>query len=168
MIVLKTPHVQLVKPSLLETVVPTGRCVQDLSGKRPRYAPEWTANLNVEYVYPLSRLGSSSLWDGLKLTTMVNVNFTDDFSVTSNAEPFLKQNAYAKVDVRIALGDSSNHWEIAFLGRNLSNQLTSNSGSSIAFLPGAFFELTERPRTLGCTSVVLVLTWKNQLSIEWC
>ncbi len=127
----------------------TGRCVQDLSGKRPRYAPELTANLNVEYVYPLSRLGSSSWWEGLKLTTMVNVNFSDGFSLTSNADPILKQNAYAKVDLRIALGDSSNRWEIAFLGRNLSNQLTSNSGGSIAFLPGSFFKLTERPRTLA-------------------
>jgi iron complex outermembrane receptor protein len=80
---------------------------------------------------------------------MVNVNFTDDFSVTSNAEPILIQKAYAKVDVRIALGDSSNRWEIAFLGRNLSNQLTSNNGGSIPLLAGAFFELTERPRTLA-------------------
>ena len=127
----------------------TGQCVQDLSGKRPRYAPEWTANLNAQYVFPLSRLGSSSLWEGLQLTTMVNVNFTDDFSLSSNAEPILTQKAYAKVDVRIALGDSSNRWEIAFLGRNLSNQLTSNYGGSIILLPGSFFGLTERPRTLA-------------------
>lgn len=30
----------------------TGRCFQDLSGKRPRYAPEWTANFNVHRCQP--------------------------------------------------------------------------------------------------------------------
>lgn len=81
--------------------------------------------------------------------TLVNVNFTDDFSLTSNAEPILQQDAYAKIDLRIAIGDSRDRWEIAFLGRNLSNQLTSNNGASIPLLPGSFFALTERPRTLA-------------------
>ena len=127
----------------------SGICTQDLSGQKPRYAPQWTANLNAEYVLPLSRLGTFAFWEGLKLSTMVNVNYSDDYFLTSNAEPFLKQSAYTKVDLRIALGDSRDRWEIAFLGKNLSNQLTSNFGGRIALLPGSFFELTERPRTLA-------------------
>ncbi|MEE9413477.1 MAG: hypothetical protein V3V22_10545, partial [Methylococcales bacterium] len=122
---------------------------QDLSGQKHRYAPEWTANLNAHYVLPLSRLGSSAFLKGLKLSTMVNVNFSDDYFLTANAEPILKQKAYTKVDLRIALSDSNDRWEIAFLGKNLNNQLTSNFGGRIALLSGSFFKTTDRPRTLA-------------------
>ena len=127
----------------------SGVCTQDLSGQKHRYAPEWTANLNAHYVLPLSRLGSSAFLKGLKLSTMVNVNFSDDHFLTANAEPILKQKAYTKVDLRIALGDSNDRWEIAFLGKNLNNQLTSNFGGRIALLSGSFFKTTDRPRTLA-------------------
>ena len=127
----------------------SGVCTQDLSGQKTRYAPEWTANLNAQYVLPLSRLGSSAFLKGLKLSTMVNVNFSDDYFLTANVEPILKQKAYTKVDLRIALGDSNDRWEIAFLGKNLNNQLISNFGGRIAILSGSFFKTTDRPRTLA-------------------
>ncbi len=126
-----------------------GVCTQDLSGQKTRYSPEWTANLNAQYVLPLSRLGASGFLKGLQLSTIVNVNFSDDYFLTANAEPILKQKAYTKVDVRIALGDSKDRWELAFLGKNLSNELTSNFGGRIALLSGSFFKLTERLRTLA-------------------
>jgi len=125
-------------------------CIQDLSGKKTPYAPEWSGSVVAEYVFPLARLDFDSAFiSRLNLATLVNVNFSDAFFLAEDLDPLLKQNAFAKLNVRIALADNQGYWELAFLGRNLTNELTSIDGNDIPVLAGALRKSTERPRTLA-------------------
>jgi len=128
----------------------SGTCTQDLSGRETPYAPEWNGSIYAEYIFPLQRLGfDSSILNGLNLSTQLNLNFSDEFFLAEDLDPLLKQNAFTKLNIRIALADNSGRWEIAFLGRNLTNELTSLDGNDIPVLQGALRKSTERPRTLA-------------------
>ncbi len=132
-----------------------GPCTQDLSGKNTPYAPEWSGSFFIDHVFPLGRLNfGSSVLDELKLSTRLNVNFSDSFFLAEDLDPLLRQRAFAKLNVRIAIGDRQNHWEIAFLGRNLTNELTSVDGNDIPVLTGALRKSTDRPRTLAVQATV--------------
>lgn len=132
-----------------------GACTQDLSGQPTPYAPDWSGNLYLDYTFPLQRLNfESTALDGLTIRTQVNVNFSDSYFLAEDLDPLLQQNAFAKLDVRIALGDRNRHWELAFVGKNLTNQLTSLEGNDIPVLAGPLRKSTERPRTVGIQMIL--------------
>jgi len=127
-----------------------GVCKQDLSGKKTRFAPEWSGNIYIEYQAPLRYFGlSQTIFADLKLLSQLNINLSDSYFLSSDLEPLLKQQGYAKLNLRIALVDRLDRWEIAFLGKNLSNKLTSNDGNDVALLNGPVARLTERPRSFA-------------------
>ncbi len=130
-------------------------CRQDLSGQPTPYAPDWSGNLYVDYIFPLRRLRlETSFLDGLAARTQVNVNFSDSYFLAEDLDPLLRQNAFATLDVRFALGDMRRHWEVAFVGKNLTNQLISLDGNDIPVLNGALRKSTARPLSVGVQVVL--------------
>ncbi|MGV3593450.1 MAG: TonB-dependent receptor [Gammaproteobacteria bacterium] len=117
----------------------TGLLVQDLSGADMLMAPDWSGNVGVEHYWTLG--------GGLELQTQLLVYFEDDKFLATDNDPATLQERFAKVNLRVALVGNGG-WELAFVGRNLTNELTS---PHIEDLPlrstNSFFALTDRPRT---------------------
>ncbi len=116
-------------------------CVQDLSGSTMPYAPEVTGHFGFEYRHPLPY--------NLELTTNLIVNYTGAFFTAADIDPLLRQSGYAKIDARVGIGPGDGRWEIAFVGRNLTDKLTFGAGDD---LPGgalSSLKLIDRPRQLA-------------------
>ena len=119
-----------------------GFLVQDLSGQDLLMAPEFSGHFFAEYTRPLQH--------NLKFTTQLNVSFEDDFFLDADNDPNLVQEAYAKVGARISLGDQDDAWEIAIVGKNLNDELTTHHGADQPLSSaGSFFKFTDRPRSIA-------------------
>jgi len=123
-------------------------CAQDLSGFATSFAPEWSGTTSLEYRRALAgdRLGLP-----LTLRARVDLMFTDEFYTSVNGAPGSQQPSYAKLDARLALGDADGRWEVALVGRNLTDELY---GVWYEPLVGAgpnsgYFATTARTRQLG-------------------
>ncbi len=119
----------------------SGLLVQDLSGQDLLMSPDWSGNVTAEYYLPLA--------NGNEIQTQLLVYFQDDKFLATDNDPATLQESYTKVNLRVAYV-SSQGWEVAFVGRNLTDKLTS---PHIEDLPlrstNSFFSLTDRPRTLA-------------------
>jgi outer membrane receptor protein involved in Fe transport len=123
-------------------------CAQDLSGFATSFAPEWSGTTSLEY-----RRALAGEWLGLPLTLRARVDlmFTDEFYTSVNGAPGSQQPSYTKLDARLALGSADGRWEVALVGRNLTDELY---GVWYEPLVGAgpntgYFVTTARTRQLG-------------------
>lgn len=119
----------------------TPGCAQDLSGKRRSYAPKFSGNLGLSWRGPIS--------NSIDLSVEGNTYFTTQFFQQATADPLMVQRGYAKVDSRIALSSSDGEWEVALLGRNLTNKVTASFRNTVPTATGSVAALTERPRSVA-------------------
>lgn len=120
--------------------------VRDLSDQPLVFSPDWAANLNTEYV--------KSIGNNLEWRTTLDVNYTDDFFTAQDLDPNTLQDAYTKVNLRIAVGDEEGQWSLALVGKNLTDKRTSGWINDVIMstAPGrgnTYFALTEPPRTVA-------------------
>ncbi len=130
----------------LQTPGPGGFC--DYSGKRNALSPKWSGNLNVDYWTPV---GSD-----LKLSFNVNADFSSSYIAAANLDPRTYQGSYAKLGTRVALGQIDNRWEVALIGRNLTDQRILQTGSAMPLATtitggagNAYNGIVDRPRTIA-------------------
>lgn len=125
----------------------TRNCVQNLSGKRRAFAPEFSGNVGLTAEVPFGDFV-------FKLAP--SLYFTTRYFQSANADPLFEQPAYVKFDLRAAISDSADRWEIAFVGKNLNDEITASFRQSLTGAVGSFFAIPERGR-----SVALQITFKN-------
>lgn len=130
----------------LQTPGPGGFC--DYSGKRNALSPKWSGNLNVDYWTPVR--------SDLKLSFNVNADFSSSYIAAANLDPRTYQGSYAKLGARIALGQIDNRWEVALIGRNLTDQRILQTGSAMPLATtitggagNAYNGIVDRPRTIA-------------------
>lgn len=87
---------------------------EDLSGKRLERSPKWEANLGADWQAPI---GSNLLF-----LASTSLYYSSNYYVRQDFSPDGKQDSFVKWDARIALTNASDTWEIAFLGRNLTDE----------------------------------------------
>jgi outer membrane receptor protein involved in Fe transport len=124
--------------TMLGNLVPN--CVQDMSGKRRAYAPTWSGNLGAELTVPIA---------GYQLRASPTVYFSSWFFESATADPLLEQSGYAKIDFRLGFGPASERWEVAVVGKNLTNKATAGFRDPITLAPGSVYVLPDRPRSIG-------------------
>lgn len=115
-------------------------CTQDLAGSRKAYAPEWSGSVNANYAFDvLSNLQ-------VKLGTWLY--FTSGYYQQASIDPLLYQSGYEKIDLRAAIGNAGESWELAVIAKNVTDKAT---GSYRAAMPGsnAVSVRMDRPRSLG-------------------
>lgn len=117
-----------------------GGCTQDLSGKRRTNAPEWSGNVGARASIPVGNYN---------LTVDPLVYFTSRYFMAATADPLLEQRGYTKVDLRIGFGPQDGRWEVALVGKNLTDKLTTQYKQSIPLAPGSISALVDAPRTVG-------------------
>jgi outer membrane receptor protein involved in Fe transport len=93
---------------------PDSAALQDLSGKPTADSPKWTAALGGEYARYLGA--------GLLLGCSIDVRFSSRYSVSPFAQPLDVQSSYANLDAALRLETSNHHWQLALIGRNLTDR----------------------------------------------
>lgn len=117
----------------------------DASGKRKEYTPEWKGVITGDFYYPLG--------DALELRAQVDLQYSDEYIWTPQLDPRSVQDAFTTVNARISLAESSDTWEIAVIGNNLTDEETINFGGVgvlAALATGgtgnAYYAFSSRPR----------------------
>jgi outer membrane receptor protein involved in Fe transport len=87
---------------------------QDLSGERLRKAPKFAATFGGYYETALS----SALMLGLS----VDGSYSGGYEFGTNYQPLAYQDAFTKLDATLRLFTQDNRWELAAIGRNLTNK----------------------------------------------
>lgn len=98
-----------------------------LTGETLDRAPKFEATLSGNW--------ESNVTDNLTLRVNAGIYRSDDYFIQGNMSPLYAQPAFTKYDLRVALADArDDKWEVALIGRNLSDELTIQH----AFLVGRY------------------------------
>jgi iron complex outermembrane receptor protein len=92
---------------------------QDLSGERLRKAPEFTATAGAYYEFPIADLMMSLSADAL---------YSDGYNFGTQHQPTAYQDPFTKIDATIRLFTPDKRWELALIGRNLTDKLNLVNG----------------------------------------
>jgi len=128
-------------------------CLQDLTGREPLYSPRWSGNIFGRHVHRFGGSTSAGWVARYELKTSLEFNFTDSFFITQDLDPNLEQKAFSKLNIRVALAAVQKGWEIALVGKNLTDKQTASFGNDVPILNGAFFKFADRPRVIALQGI---------------
>lgn len=117
---------------------------QDLSGFPLIRAPRWQATFGFDYERELS--------DGMTLVFSNNNQFSGRYLTTlarGRADNDQFQQKYIKTDVSLALRGPEDLWEVAVIGKNITDRITTGNCSISNFSGGVVFP-SSRPGQMGC------------------
>lgn len=112
----------------------------DLTGETNALVPDTTAALGL--------IHETFVANGYELITSVDVNYSSDFFTSTDLNPYTKQDAYIKVNMRIALA-YEDIWEVAVVAKNLTDELTKNFSFDLPFTKGGYANMVEPGRNIG-------------------
>lgn len=113
---------------------------RDASGENINFAPEWAYNLNLDYRMPIG--------DALEGRATLNVNYSDGFFTAGDLDPiYAYQDDYTTVGLRLGLGAFDGTWDVAFIGKNLTDEKISGNNNDQPLVPGAGFAQLDRLRS---------------------
>lgn len=117
-------------PGVARPILPgeTGNNV-DLAGRQLINAPKWAGNAGASYETPL---GSA-----LKLGLSADVTFASSAPTDASLTPGLITPKRALVDATVRIADANDGWEVALIGRNLTNDFYWAGGQQLQFTGGA-------------------------------
>ena len=98
---------------------------QDLAGVRLPRAPKWNANAGFVFDTPVS--------SGWMVGINGDVNYTSGYVTQENQAPFAYQKGFALWNAGVRFYSEDDHYEIAFIGRNLADKRYIQVSSSATF-----------------------------------
>ncbi len=118
----------------------TPTAYRDASGDSNVFSPEWAFNLNFDYRQPIG--------DSLEARAILNINYSDEYANGSDLDKvYAYQDSFTKYDMRLSLGSYDGTWDVALIGKNLTDELTSGNNNDQPLAPGNGFSLTDRLRS---------------------
>jgi len=111
---------------------------RSLSGERTQFSPENSINLY---------LATSHHVFNNTFTTKLDVNYIDEFVITGDLDPRLDQPALTIVNLRLSY--AAKNYELALLGKNLTNTHSTFWSSDIPFSRGSYTLFSERFRSIA-------------------
>jgi len=137
----------------VDNIAPFGDGACDATGKRREFTPKWQGNTGLDYT-----LGFAN---GLKLVSTLDLIFSSSYFTTPSLDPKLTQDAFTKINARIALSGRNDEWELALIGKNLSDQSVvtyANGLPAASTLTGGtssgYYAFYERPRSIALQATV--------------
>lgn len=110
----------------------TGRFTgQNLAGEPLVRAPDWQANIGFSYDIPLNQL-----WT---LVVSNENQYSSKYKTVLGLRDDFWQKAFFKTDWSLALTDADARWEIAAIGKNLTNELTTGNCTPSNAAAGSVF-----------------------------
>ena len=101
----QTPNVDLngdMVPELCDYTGNTNQLVSDIQG-----------TVALDFYYPIS---------GYRIDSTLDIFFTSKYNASNTFDPDLLQGGYATFNARVAFGPDDGMWQLAFVGRNLTNK----------------------------------------------
>jgi iron complex outermembrane recepter protein len=86
----------------------------DYAGLTNQLAPEWTGVVGATYSLPLG--------NSLNLSFAADVMYSASYLTSLTLDPRTEQDAYTKLNARVSLGGVNQQWEVALIGRNLTDE----------------------------------------------
>lgn len=83
-------------------------------GRTNQYVADFSGTLTADY----QRLVGSTM----EVRATVDLVFTDDYNPTQTLDPTMDQDGYTKLNARVALSGNNNRWEVALVGKNLTDE----------------------------------------------
>lgn len=115
---------------------------KDVSGSPNLFSPDMAFNVNLAY--------GRAVTDTVEFRSVLNVNYSDEYFVGADLDPVMTlQDAYTTVDLRLALASESDAWELALLGRNLTDEKIAQIANDQPLAPGNGFRSVDRLRSLA-------------------
>jgi iron complex outermembrane receptor protein len=96
-----------------------GNARQSLNGKPTANAPKWTGALQADY--------QATIHNNLTFGVSGNMHASSSYLAGPFANPNALQSAFAVFDAAVRLGAENRRWELALIGKNLTNQYVSNA-----------------------------------------
>ena len=134
---------------------------QDLSGRPTLFAPDWAGNVNANYEFPVT---SNDTMIGLS----VGATYSGAFESIQNQPLNSRQSESVNLDATLRLFNDNNGWEVAVIGKNLTDTLrarwavespltgtAATTGTAGPGVPSDLLGVSNSPRT-----IMLRLTFK--------
>lgn len=102
----------------------------DYTGNTNQMVSDYQGNVAFDLRIPVGR--------GLEVAALFDVFFTDDYFASATYDPGLIQEAYQRLNARIALGADTGRWEIALLAKNLSDEKILSFGGDTPLAGSSF------------------------------
>lgn len=131
--------------SELNLVQTPTKCLQNQSGMTRPFAPKLSGSVGAEYNLSLSAD------DRIRFEPLVY--FTSKFNVAESLDALLEQKGFAKVDFRVGYGPKSGKWEIALVGKNLTDQKSFFSARALGTSRGSTYVRLDPPRTVSISAM---------------
>ncbi len=99
----------------------SGNC--DAKGRENLQTPEWTANLSANHTMPIG--------DTMELRSTLDANFKDNHYTSNDLDARGEQSAATIYNMRLALASSDDTWQVALVGKNLTDKRIMNYNVSL-------------------------------------
>lgn len=109
-------------------VVATGAINQSLDGRPTAVAPDWSGDVNAGYEFPITS-------DDTRIGVTIGATYTDTFNPLPNLVPQGWQRASVNLNAEVRVFNERG-WELALIGKNLTNQLRAQYAVETPFTPG--------------------------------
>jgi outer membrane receptor protein involved in Fe transport len=100
--------------SVVEGCNVNGNTRQNLNGKSLSVAPEWTGSFGVGYEAAVS--------NGLKAGINVDGRYSGSYLASAFNNADSKQKSYVTLDAGVRIGAEDDNWQLALIGKNLTNK----------------------------------------------
>ncbi len=114
-------------------------CAQDLSGAALAYSPEWTAVLGLDY---------ETYWGQYLFRSHLDVVYTDEQYLASDLDSHTLEDSRTLLNARLALAGPGENWELAVVGRNLTDEEVRTFSNDPFLVSGVLFSYMAPPRTV--------------------
>ena len=94
---------------------------QNLKGLPTANAPEWTGTLGFNY--------EANLSDGLVIGASADARYSGEYIATAFGNPATRQTNYVNLDAALRLKIENDRWELAVIGKNLTNRWYATGGT---------------------------------------
>lgn len=112
----------------------------DLSGRTNQNAPKFTLTTSAEYQQPVG---------AFLLTAMGELQHSSSYFAATDLDPNVRQPAYTKYNASLTFAPQDERWEIALVGRNLTNERTFFYGNDTPLFAGSFQVFVEQTRSVA-------------------
>lgn len=122
----------------------------DYKGRTNQYVADWSGSLTGDYVMPVG--------NALELRATMDFVFTDDYNPSQTLDPGMDQDGYVKVNGRLSLADVDDKWEVALVGKNLTDEEIVTYGNQTPLAGNSFrvasrYAFYERERSVALQGV---------------
>ena len=101
----------------------SGQLIQNLNGAPAGQAPKWTATVEVDYERPIG--------SGLMFGISTNTHLSSPYHLSQFGYPFDSQAGFVTLDASLRLSNEAKTWELAVIGKNLTDQFILSSGLDV-------------------------------------